>query len=76
MKDSGTPRDLRCEYVRFPAKINQYFARWVDSNEGDQAVTKAVAINDDESTTDEQKIAALRPIFASVGIDIVWEPNQ
>ena len=35
----------------------------------------AMLINDAGNTTDEQKITALRPIFAEIGVSIVWRPD-
>lgn len=36
----------------------------------------AMTINDDLNSSDEEKIEALRPIFAKVGIEIDWRPNE
>lgn len=35
-----------------------------------------INLNDDQNTTDEEKIAALRPIFAKNGVEIDWRPNE
>ena len=35
----------------------------------------AVGINDEVETTDAEKIAKLRPIFAEIGVSIVWRPD-
>ncbi len=36
----------------------------------------AVALNDDESLDDDERIEALRPIFAKHGITLDWRPNE
>lgn len=36
----------------------------------------AMNINDEWRTTDEEKIAALRPLFAKHGWDIDWRPHE
>ncbi len=41
----------------------------------DPYIGNAAQINDDEYTTDEEKIEALRPIFRQLDVTIVWRPD-
>jgi hypothetical protein len=54
-----------------------YMEDWFDRenySERPNAV-KAMLINDDRNLTDEERVAALRPIFRSLGITLVFKPN-
>lgn len=53
---------------------------WVNYEDGfierdSDIAQKAMTINDAIFTSDEEKIALLRPIFRSIGITIVWRPT-
>lgn len=37
---------------------------------------QAIIINDDRSTTDDEKIEKLRVIFSEIGVEIDWRPNE
>lgn len=49
---------------------------WSASRVSNESAVRAMEINDDEGTTDEEKIEALRPIFARHNIEIDWRPNE
>ena len=56
--------------------LTECYLPWVDDeSENSPMAINAMGINDDKMTTDEQKIAALRPIFAEIDVDIVWRPE-
>jgi len=74
----STPGRLR---VAAPESCPREYAQdWVDEskvNPSDNADSnQAVDINDNSHTTDDEKIEALRPIFASKGIELDWRPNE
>ena len=48
---------------------------WIRTNDDSDICGDAMGINDDKKTTDEEKIALLRPIFAEIGVSIVWRPE-
>lgn len=60
---------------------NEYFNRWLDTRKVTnpkirKITTRAMNINDDDKTNDAQKIKKLTTLFASVGIEIDWRPNE
>lgn len=56
----------------------EYVTRWVTPAHIShrEMTARAMSVNDDKATSDEEKIAALRPIFAKHGIEIDWRPNE
>ena len=65
IKDVGWPDMMTKEHV------TECYSPWVANEE----LFRASTINDHSDTTDEQKIAKLRPIFAEIGVSIVWRPD-
>lgn len=59
-------------------EFSDYFDAWLEESYqwSTQRASDAMEINDDRKTTDDEKIALLRPIFAEVGIEIDWRPNE
>ena len=52
--------------------INECYEAWTDAPE---LANDAMQINDSSHTTDDRKIAELRPIFMGIGVTIVWRPD-
>ena len=48
---------------------------WIRTSDDSDICGDAMSINDDDMTSDEKKIALLRPIFAEIGVSIVWRPE-
>ncbi len=62
--------------------ITECYTPWIRLDEehnyalNDSAIAvQAMAINDSDKTSDEEKITALRPIFESIDVSIVWRPD-
>ena len=72
----GIP-DAHLMEVTWPSKmehgtITECYQYWLAQ---DYTLGSASDINDAPNTTDEEKITALRPIFAEIGVSIVWRPD-
>jgi hypothetical protein len=53
-----------------------YAARWIAGTRNSADSAGAIDLNDTMGLTDEERIHALRPIFAKHGITIDWRPNE
>ena len=60
-------------------KYSEYHEDWAcecESKFDEGRPQKAMPINDDMNTTDDEKIEKLRPIFALFDIEIDWRPEE
>ena len=62
-----------------PEDVTKCYSPWVKTGkyglDNSELADDAMPINDNADTTDAEKIAALRPIFAEIGVSIVWRPE-
>ena len=65
----GQPEDMD------PKHVVACYRSWIRTSDDSDICGDAMSINDDNMTSDEKKIAALRPIFAEIGVSIVWRPE-
>lgn len=56
--------------------VPKEYAHWLDTPDCSMDVHNAIRANDSPMTSDEEKIAELRPIFAKHGITIEWRPSE
>ncbi len=75
LEDVGSPNECACEDVEgSEAEAAKWPKAFAPFEEEDSVVSnKAIAINDDPTTTDENKEADLTTLFASVGIKLTFE---
>lgn len=52
-----------------------WVSAWESLDTGVPLSDKAIAINDSEGLTDEERVAKLRPIFRAAGRILVWRPD-
>jgi hypothetical protein len=76
----GVP-DSALADAAYPIEIDrvaprEYVTAWCERGRTNERAMEAALINDNCHTTDDEKIAALRPIFAEVGIDLDWRPDE
>ena len=64
-----------------PEHVVECYLPWIRSGEQNMRTEEsdiagdAMDINDAPDTDDAEKITALRPIFAEIGVSIVWRPD-
>lgn len=58
-----------------PRHVVKCYRPWIRTDHESDVAGDAMAINDAFTTTDANKIAALRPIFHEIGVSIVWRPD-
>ena len=68
-------RDVSWPTGMDPKHITRCYVPWLGEQKQWYDLLNAPSINDRPGLTDEERIAKLRPIFAKIGVTIVWRPD-